>query len=414
MSRKHQTHSTPSLSSSQVSQQHCRSLVTNKLAGSSHPTANPAGICIPTVSIPTEPTITSDVQDSVNGCSADATPANFVVQDISSIPLLHEPSFGISVLQADTVINVVPTASLPAATPPSVYQELTAGPEPSATPSAVPHTAASSQRSNIVIWIWLCALALLTCMNSIIIYTSVFRSLPQPTLVPTVPPSNLFAGAFMSPTDIPSSSLKFHKPTSVKSELIQQLMNQLVEAEDGRMFIPFEAVLAYLSKDSPKSKLTKPQGSATPPSPPDEVDSLGARSLSEDLSRPFSIEPELNKVHDSDSPGQVVFSFKLYSEDLKVEDIPELKLRINEHKLADTFPLEHSKFKLVEHPCVFKETTVAEPSSPTHMHYQQPAPSRQTFAFSPAPRNFSPVAGPRCLSFHSNESRHVSTQQDWN
>ena len=122
-----------------------------------------------------------------------------------------------------------------------------------------------------------------------------------------------------------------------------------------------------------------------------------------------------SKVHDCDSRGQVVFSSKFYSEDLKVDDVPELKLSINELAVDDTFVLKHIKSKLVQPQCVLKETLVAKSSTPTYVHkHQQSAPACQLFACPPAPSNLSPVAGPRCLSFHSHDSRHVSTQQDWN
>ena len=141
----------------------------------------------------------------------------------------------------------------------------------------------------------------------------------------------------------------------------------------------------------------------------------GARSVVKDLFRPSSGELKLSKVHDHDSRGQVVFSSKFYSEDLKVDDVPELKLSINELAVDDTFVLNHIKFKLVQPQCVLKETFVAKSSTPTNMHNdRQSAPSRQYFACPPAPRSFSPVAGPRCLSLYFNDSRHASTQQDWN
>ena len=218
--------------------------------------------------------------------------------------------------------------------------------------------------------------------------------------------------SFVSPSNIP---LKFHKSASSCHELIHRLLSQAMKTEDGRLFIPVETVLAYLSKDSLKSRLIKPQGSPFPPLSPDEVDSLGGRSVVKDLSRPSSGKLKLSKVHDRDSRGQVVFSSKFYSEDLKVDDVPELKLSINELAVDDTFVLKHIKFKLVQPQCVLKETLVAKSSTPTYVHkHQQSAPACQLFACPPAPSNLSPVAGPRCLSFHSHDSRHVSTQQDWN
>jgi hypothetical protein len=203
-------------------------------------------------------------------------------------------------------------------------------------------------------------------------------------------------------------------------------MNQVVEAEDGHLFIPVEAVLAFFSKgsSSSSSKPVKSQGSSTPHLSREEVDSIGARSTANDVSRPSSDAFKLSNVDDQYSRAQAVFNFKPYFPDLKlentenldsqVEDVQEVQLQANDLILDNTFVLKHSKFKLVELPCILEKTPVAEPPTPTNMHYQQSAPSRQFFACSPTPGRFSPDAGHRCLSFHSNDSRHVSTQQDWN